>query len=1312
MQYRYTKTHLALLAACFFATATTFAADVDPTAKESLSPEGSRPNVLVILADDLGFSDLGCYGGDVATPNLDALAAGGLRFTQFYNSSRCCPTRASLLTGKYPHEVGLVRNGASLAQDVPTLAEIFGDNGYHTAMAGKWHLTYAAALAGADADSPEHLAVLNNQTEVELFGEKATYPASRGFHQHYGVVWGIVNYFHPFALVENFKPIYDLPKDYYLTDALNSRSAQMIREFANDKQPFFLYLAHTAPHWPLHARAEDRAKYSGMFDEGWEAMRKRRFDKQVALGLFDPKAYPLPEIDLGSRPRWDSLTDDEKTRDIAKMETHAAMIDRMDQGLGDVIAALKETNQFENTIIFFMSDNGASPEEPGRAGYDRPSETPDGREIRYTGDFPAEEMGQDDTWTGIGPAIANACNTPFRFWKKESWHGGNCTPAIVHWPAGLKTKPGSITNAVTHVFDLLPTFLEATGVNYPEAFNAKLTTPPRGISLMPLLCGGDHVTSRQLFFEHEGGAAMRDSDWKIVRSKPNQAWALFDLATDHTETTDIASNHPERVQTMNDAWIDWWNDVTGENLEKANTPIDPAPAVPSPEIVNRSIEITAIVRGKSLKGVALAQGGRVNGYSLHFIDGKPTFDVRIDGVLKRIQSEDAVTGKIELAARFDDKVMSLSVNGKQVAQGESPGLIPNQPLDGLSLGEDDRTPVGDYASPNPFSGKVLAHSIKTGEFQRVAEEPNLARIMTRWGKQVTPENAWREYPRPMMQRNQWENLNGVWKYAITRKEASQPSEADWTGEIVVPFAVESRLSGVGAKFTPEDALWYRRAFIASVNPSKRTLLNFEAVDYESTVFVNGKQVGTHVGGNLPFTFDISDVLKDGENDLVVRVTDATDTAFQLHGKQRLQPKGIWYTPVSGIWQTVWIEQVPRTYIESIKTTTQIDGHLTFEIKLGGDVPPETGADHISVVAKSYMNGLEMAGSVGTTSNMIIPDPQLWSPDSPTLYDLVVTLKDGRNREVDRVTSYFGIREVGRERDEKGDWRLTLNGQPIFHWGTLDQGWWPDGLLTPPSDEALLFDVQFLKDAGFNTIRKHIKVEPRRFYYHCDRLGMMVWQDQVSSMADNPKWTRLQLNPEQKVWPEAAHAQFMSELKQMMDGLHSHPSIVQWVPFNEAWGQHQTVEVGKWMSEYDKTRLVNIASGGNFEPAGDIVDNHNYPDPSFPFDPERFRDYVLIVGEFGGHGWPVEGHLWDAGKRNWGYGGLPESSDEWLQRYKTSIEKLVELKSQGIAAAIYTQTTDVEGEINGLMTYDREVQKLAPSTLKEISAPLKATVDEK
>jgi len=576
--------------------------------------------------------------------------------------------------------------------------------------------------------------------------------------------------------------------------------------------------------------------------------------------------------------------------------------------------------------------------------------------------------------------------------------------------------------------------------------------------------------------------------------------------------------------------------------------------------------------------------------------------------------------------------------------------------------------------------------------------PFQSELITPWGEEVTPENAWTEYPRPQLVRGDWQNLNGQWDYAITAVE-DQETPLEWDGEILVPFCLESKLGGVKRLLDASEALWYRRTFEAASTKELRTLLNFEAVDYRCEVFVNGMSVGSHQGGNTPFSLDVTDAIQDGENELIVRVEDETE-GWQLRGKQVLEARGIWYTQVSGIWQTVWLEQVAPQYIEDLKIATDASAGT---ITVGTNITDRVGAELLQVVVKDGDQEVARAEGPMRSFTLTIPNAKLWSPDSPHLYDINVALLDANGDVVDQVESYAGIRTVGKYQDADGHWRFTLNGEEIFHWGPLDQGWWPDGLLTPPSDEGMLFDIEFLKAAGFNMLRKHIKVEPRRYYYHCDRLGMMVWQDQVSG-GEKPPWTRLQPNPVDAEWPEEQHAQFMLEFERMISGLENHPSIVSWVPFNESWGQHATMEVGQWTTDRDPSRLVNIASGGNFWPSGDIVDAHKYPHPGFPFELDvdgRFDDFIKVMGEFGGHGYPVQGHLWDANRRNWGYGGLPQNKEEYKERYVTSLNMLNQLRTQGIAAGIYTQTTDVEGEINGLMTYDRRVIKIPAEELAEL-----------
>ncbi len=570
-------------------------------------------------------------------------------------------------------------------------------------------------------------------------------------------------------------------------------------------------------------------------------------------------------------------------------------------------------------------------------------------------------------------------------------------------------------------------------------------------------------------------------------------------------------------------------------------------------------------------------------------------------------------------------------------------------------------------------------------------------MMTRWGKQVTPENAWTEYPRPQFVREgKWKNLNGLWDYAITKQE--QPEPQPFADKILVPYAIESALSGVRRLLEPDQVLWYRRDFEHQTPQGHRTHLRFEAVDYETTVFVNGQEVGRHVGSSDPFSFDITDALKVGNNELLVKVIDKT-APDQTLGKQTLDPKGIYYTRVSGIWQTVWLEDVPVRNIASVKMKPRIKaGTLRVLPTLGGK--PIAG-ERLEITVR---DGEKVVGKADAALSVRIPNAKLWSPKSPNLYDIRIELFDADGKLIDAIDSYAAMREVSVRRGPAGHIRMLLNGKEIFHYGPLDQGWWPDGLLTPPSDEAMRFDVDFLKAAGFNMIRKHIKVEPRRFYSYCDRVGMLVWQD-MPSTGGRPFWSKLAPNPEEDEWPTDQHDQFMKELSAMVSSLRNHPSIVMWVPFNERWGQHETVQVARTMENLDITRLLNIASGGNFFPAGDVADRHNYPEPMFPFEDRRLNDYVKVVGEFGGHGLVVPGHQWNPEMRNWGYGDLPQTKEEYKRRYRASFEALMKLKRRGVAAAVYTQTTDVEGEVNGLMTYDREVQKMSAEELAALHGDL-------
>ncbi len=564
-------------------------------------------------------------------------------------------------------------------------------------------------------------------------------------------------------------------------------------------------------------------------------------------------------------------------------------------------------------------------------------------------------------------------------------------------------------------------------------------------------------------------------------------------------------------------------------------------------------------------------------------------------------------------------------------------------------------------------------------------QPAKGALMTRWAANVGPDNAHPQYPRPQMVRKDWLNLNGLWEYAISPEDKSQPKNFD--GQILVPFCVESSLSGVAKPVGKDNRLWYRRIFaIPDGWDDKRVLLHLGAVDWEATVWVNGKKMGTHQGGYDPFSFDITDALKSkGKQEIVVSVQDPEDDGSQPRGKQVKKPAGIWYTSVTGIWQTVWLEPVPKAYIKSLKITPDID---TDSVSVLAQCP-DAASDYVveaEVKGKWILQGRE-SREVGREIAVPVKDIKLWSPSSPFLYDLKVTLKDGGGNVVDSVSSYFGMRKISLGKDRAGITRICLNNKPLFQYGPLDQGWWPDGLYTAPTDEALRYDIEVTKKLGFNMLRKHVKVEPARLYYWCDKMGLLVWQDMPSGfISRRVRKEGFRHNAESK-------AQFKLELKRMIDALGNHPSIVIWVPFNEGWGQFDTTEIVKLINERDRDRLVINASGWTDDGSGDIHDIHSYPGPVSLF-PES--DRAVVIGEFGGLGLPVKDHLWQD-KKNWGYRSF-STRTELTEAYLGLIRKLRPLIDTGLSAAIYTQTTDVEIEVNGLMTYDRAMIKIAPDLM--------------
>lgn len=570
-------------------------------------------------------------------------------------------------------------------------------------------------------------------------------------------------------------------------------------------------------------------------------------------------------------------------------------------------------------------------------------------------------------------------------------------------------------------------------------------------------------------------------------------------------------------------------------------------------------------------------------------------------------------------------------------------------------------------------------------------QPAGDRLMTRWGKELRPDRVWQEYPRPIMEREVWKNLNGLWEYAVVPMGSPEPET--YEGQILVPFALESALSGVGRVLEANEELWYKREF--QIDPAwkkKRILLHFEAVDWKTDVWVNGVKVGNHSGGYTPFTFDITSALVKGDNRLTVRVSDPTDQGIQPRGKQVRRPEGIWYTSVSGIWQTVWLEPVPEHSISYLRVTPDIDRRI-----LSVEVSTESKGVvqvEVSVGGKTVSSSRSLCGQ-----RIEVPMPAdmlLWSPENPFLYDLSISLWEG-NRCVDRVKSYAAMRKYSVKRDESGIVRLQLNNQDLFQYGPLDQGWWPDGLYTAPSDSALLYDIAKTKEWGFNMIRKHVKVEPARWYYHCDRLGMIVWQDMPNGDR-GPEWqNRDYFKGAEKNRSEFSETLYRSEWQAIMDYLYSYPSIGVWVPFNEAWGQFKTEEIARWTKNYDPSRLVNPASGGNHYTCGDMLDLHNYPAPDlYLYDAQR----ATVLGEFGGIGLACEGHLWEP-SRNWGYVEF-KSGEAATAEYLKYAGMLLQLIPCGFSAAVYTQTTDVEIEVNGLMTYDREKVKLDENKIREIN----------
>lgn len=581
-------------------------------------------------------------------------------------------------------------------------------------------------------------------------------------------------------------------------------------------------------------------------------------------------------------------------------------------------------------------------------------------------------------------------------------------------------------------------------------------------------------------------------------------------------------------------------------------------------------------------------------------------------------------------------------------------------------------------------------------------------IKSRFFDSVDKNSPLPEYPRPQLVREEWMSLNGQWDYAITSKNSGTPLQ--YSGKITVPFAPECSLSGVERHVTKDELLWYRRGFtVPEAWSGKRIILHFGAVDWLCQVYINGKEAVSHRGGYNPFSVDISQYLEDGENEIVVRVYDPTDNGSQARGKQADKTHGFWYTATTGIWQTVWLEPVSDCYIKGIKVTPDIDIDA---VNIKTDIYNIPGCTCETVIT---FDGEEVfKGETGADTTITVNGAKLWTPETPNLYGLTIRLL--KNGEVaDTVSSYFGMRKFSITKDADGTPRICLNNKPYFQRGLLDQGYWPDGGLTPPSDEAMIYDIEKMKDLGFNMLRKHIKVEPARWYWHCDRLGMLVWQDMPSgggyvgpiyagalpnigirSIPDNRNYARF------KREDKTSREDYRRELFEMIDALYNTVSICVWVTFNESWGQFDARDIGWKTKEYDPSRLVDHASGWYDEGGPDFVSIHKYIMPVTA--PKKDPSRPFVLSEYGGYSQNIKGHVWNE-KKSFGYQMYRSGKTLTKAFVKLHEKQIIPLIKKGLCATVYTQVSDVEWEVNGLLTYDRQLDKIDADAVRAVNAKL-------